>query len=113
MIIMIANVAIGYIKKTEASGNNGSEKRINAYVPILSSTAARITESLSIPSIGIGAGPDCDGQVLVIDDLLGLSEFTPKFVRKFADISKEIVSAVSNYSKAVDEGSFPSTKESF
>ncbi|MBE9535560.1 MAG: 3-methyl-2-oxobutanoate hydroxymethyltransferase [Proteobacteria bacterium] len=78
-----------------------------------SATAARITEALSIPTIGIGAGPDCNGQVLVIDDLLGLSEFTPKFVRKFADLSKEIVSAVSNYGKAVDAGSFPSAEESF
>jgi len=76
-------------------------------------TAARITEAISIPTIGIGAGPGCNGQVLVINDLLGLSEFTPKFVRKFADISSDIVSAVSNYSKAVDEGSFPSAQESF
>jgi len=75
--------------------------------------AARITEALSIPTIGIGAGPGCNGQVLVINDLLGLSEFTPKFVRKFADLSGDIADAVSNYSKAVDEGSFPSAQESF
>lgn len=76
-------------------------------------TAAKITKSLSIPTIGIGAGPDCDGQVLVIDDMLGISEFTPKFVRRFADLSQDILSAVSSYCKAVDEGSFPSKEEIF
>src|SRR6202790_5521271 len=60
--------------------------------------AARITEKLRIPTIGIGAGPDCDGQVLVFHDLVGLSTgHTPKFVRQYANLSAEIFRAVSEY----------------
>lgn len=81
---------------------------------ILEKIASEITSSLPIPTIGIGASPDCDGQVLVTDDLLGLfSEFTPKFVRKYAHISDEISAAVENYAKDVKDGKFPSDKECF
>ncbi|MHA1260294.1 MAG: 3-methyl-2-oxobutanoate hydroxymethyltransferase [Candidatus Heimdallarchaeaceae archaeon] len=71
--------------------------------------AKRITEELAIPTIGIGAGEFCDGQVLVIDDLIGLSFIKkPKFVKKYADVKTIIQKAVQQYVKEVKEGSFPS-----
>ena len=76
--------------------------------------AARITEKLRIPTIGIGAGPDCDGQVLVIHDLLGYgTERTPKFVRQYANLSTEIRRAVGAYCDDVRSGAFPSDAESY
>jgi 3-methyl-2-oxobutanoate hydroxymethyltransferase len=76
--------------------------------------AARITEKLHIPTIGIGAGPDCDGQVLVIHDLLGWSAgHTPKFVRQYANLSAEISRAVSAYCDDVRAGAYPSDAESY
>jgi 3-methyl-2-oxobutanoate hydroxymethyltransferase len=76
--------------------------------------AARITEKLRIPTIGIGAGPDCDGQVLVFHDLVGFSTgHTPKFVRQYADLSAEISRAVSSYCEDVRAGRFPSDAESY
>ena len=70
--------------------------------------AENITKALSIPTIGIGASINCDGQILVIDDLLGLNtEFTPLFVEKFADLSSQIDIAVKNFSSAVKNGNFP------
>ena len=68
----------------------------------------RITESISMPTIGIGAGPDCDGQVLVITDLLGMSEQTPpKFVKRYADLHTDITAAVRTFAAEVEEGKFP------
>ena len=76
--------------------------------------AARITEKLRIPTIGIGAGPDCDGQVLVFHDLVGLSTgHRPKFVRPYANLSVEISRAVSAYCEDVRGGNFPSDAESY
>src|ERR1700722_1320204 len=76
--------------------------------------AARITEKLHIPTIGIGAGPECDGQVLVLHDLLGLTQgHKPKFARQYVDLSGEISRAVTGYCADVQSGSFPSDAESF
>jgi 3-methyl-2-oxobutanoate hydroxymethyltransferase len=73
-----------------------------------------ITEKLSIPTIGIGAGNLCDGQVLVINDLLGLfKRFTPKFVRIYDDIFTKSVDAIKKFKTDVADGSFPSTEEAF
>ncbi len=70
--------------------------------------AKRITQSLAIPTIGIGAGPHCDGQVLVINDMLGIFErFTPKFVKKYANVNMIIKKAVKLYSHEVKAGVFP------
>lgn len=81
-------------------------------VPI--TLAKRITEALKIPTIGIGAGIDTDGQVLVLHDLLGFpSPVRPRFVRKYADLSTVIQKAVGEYRKDVIEGRFPSDEESF
>jgi 3-methyl-2-oxobutanoate hydroxymethyltransferase len=77
-------------------------------------TAAAITAELPVPTIGIGAGPDCDGQILVIHDLVGLS-FTPaaKFVRRYADAGALIRSAVEHYREDVEHRNFPSDEESY
>jgi 3-methyl-2-oxobutanoate hydroxymethyltransferase len=76
--------------------------------------AARITGELHIPTIGIGAGPDCDGQVLVINDALGLTTgHTPKFARRYADLSETIARAAAEYCDDVRSGRFPSDDESY
>jgi 3-methyl-2-oxobutanoate hydroxymethyltransferase len=78
------------------------------------SLACRITESLTIPTIGIGAGSCCDGQVLVIHDILGLCEkYSPKFVKRYADARTLISDAVSAYITDVKSGSFPLDEHSF
>lgn len=72
--------------------------------------ADQITKEISIPTIGIGASKNCDGQILVIDDLLGLNqEFTPKFVKKYANLAMEISDAVKNYRNDVTNQNFPSS----
>jgi 3-methyl-2-oxobutanoate hydroxymethyltransferase len=76
--------------------------------------AARITAALSIPTIGIGAGACCDGQVLVIHDILGLCEkYSPKFVKRYADVSEIMTTAVTAYITDVKSGSFPGEEHSF
>ncbi len=73
-----------------------------------------ITAALRIPTIGIGAGPDCDGQVLVIHDMLGLFDrFTPKFVKKYANLKEQALKAVKEYKQDVEGGKFPSEEHSF
>lgn len=76
--------------------------------------AKLITESLSIPTIGIGAGVHCDGQVLVIQDLLGMySDFKPKFVKQYANLKEQIIEACQTYSKEVKGKSFPGPEHVF
>ena len=76
--------------------------------------AGRITEELSIPTIGIGAGPLCDGQILVLHDVLGLFErFVPRFVKRYANLKEDALSVIKQYKKEVDEGIFPSKEHSF
>jgi 3-methyl-2-oxobutanoate hydroxymethyltransferase len=76
--------------------------------------AARITKTLRIPTIGIAAGPDCDGQILVNYDLLGLADqFKFKFVRRYLELGKEIREAVERYGDDIRSGRFPNDKESF
>ncbi len=75
---------------------------------IPSPIAEKITKSLSIPTIGIGAGPLCDGQILVIHDMLGINDrFLPKFVKKYVDIAALAAQGLEEYIKEVQEGSFP------
>ncbi len=74
----------------------------------------RITEAVGALTIGIGAGPDCDGQVLVLNDMLGMDEgFKPKHVKRYADLSRTIRDAVSRYVEEVREGRFPDEEHSF
>jgi len=81
---------------------------------IPSPVAALVTERLAIPTIGIGAGPDCDGQVLVLHDVLGLyGEFKPKFAKRYADIGSQVVDALAAFDADVRSGAFPDAEHSF
>lgn len=75
---------------------------------IPSSVAKIITNSINIPTIGIGAGAECDGQILVNQDMFGMfSDFTPKFVKRYAEIGKEMKRAIADYMEEVEDGVFP------
>ena len=76
--------------------------------------AKRVSESLEIPTIGIGAGADCDGQVLVLHDMLGITkDFSPRFLRRYADVGESVDGAVRDYIEDVRNGNFPSEEESY
>ena len=76
--------------------------------------AKRVSESISIPTIGIGAGAGCDGQVLVYHDMVGMNkDFSPKFLRRYLDLYTEITGAVSSFVKDVKTGEFPNENESY
>ncbi len=73
-----------------------------------------VTEALKIPTIGIGAGPDCDGQILVSHDMLGLfTRFKPRFVRRYAELAREMEDAFRRYARDVRDGEFPAEGESY
>ena len=74
--------------------------------------AGAVTEALDVPTIGIGAGPDCDGQVLVINDAVGLGDWSPPFSRQFGDVRGEMLDAVGAYREAVESGAFPADEHS-
>ena len=77
-------------------------------------SAEYITKNISIPTIGIGAGAGCSGQIVVIDDILGkFTDFTPKFVKKYANLHDTILDSVKKYSAEVKDGIFPSKEQSF
>lgn len=81
---------------------------------IPSALAKKVTDSLSVPTIGIGAGSHCDGQVLVLHDMLGLNkDFSPRFLRRYADLYESMTGAVKNYISDVKEGSFPNENEQY
>jgi 3-methyl-2-oxobutanoate hydroxymethyltransferase len=76
--------------------------------------AARITATLAIPTIGIGAGAGCDGQVLVYNDLLGMDQrFKPRFVKRYADLEAVVKDAVATYVSEVKSGAFPAPEHTF
>ena len=75
--------------------------------------AREITAAIAVPTIGIGASAGCDGQILVTDDMLGLFDWTPKFVRRYADLRGEIGRAIRAYAKDVRAGEFPATHETY
>lgn len=76
--------------------------------------AAKVTKAVSCPVIGIGAGNQCDGQVLVLHDMLGFNQgFKPKFLRRFANLAEDVKEAVGEYIAAVKDSSFPSAEESY
>ncbi len=77
---------------------------------VVESLAKIITKNVPIPTIGIGASKFCDGQILVIDDMLGLGDSAPKFVKKYANLNKVMKASVKNYVKDVKERRFPNLK---
>jgi 3-methyl-2-oxobutanoate hydroxymethyltransferase len=90
----------------------GAQAIVLEAIPAL--LAKTITEQLTIPTIGIGAGPHCDGQVLVLYDLLGLfDDFVPKFVKPYASLKAEALQAIRRYKEEVEQGAFPSDPESY
>jgi 3-methyl-2-oxobutanoate hydroxymethyltransferase len=96
----------------QALENAGAYAVVLECVP--SPLAKVITERLTIPTIGIGAGPDCDGQVQVFHDMLGLySEFLPKHARRYANLAEDVSAAFRRYAEDVRGGDFPSAAESF
>jgi 3-methyl-2-oxobutanoate hydroxymethyltransferase len=109
--------------KTEAAGEQilrdaRAVEAAGAFSIVLESIprelAARVTAELKIPTIGIGAGPDCDGQVLVIHDLVGLSfGHKPRFARQYANVGEIVSRAAADYCRDVRQGSFPSDEESY
>ena len=79
-----------------------------------SPAAAAVTAALGVPTIGIGAGPGCDGQVLVWHDLLGLYDgLRPKFVKRYAELGTEVVAALGRFRDEVRAGSFPAAEHEF
>ena len=81
---------------------------------VTSQVAKIITEKITVPTIGIGSGKDCDGQVLVVHDMLGLFEkIKPKFAKRYLSLSEEIRNAVKSYVTEVKEESFPATENEF
>ncbi len=107
-----AQAAQRLIKQAEDLEKSGCFSLVLECVP--DKIAQIITKELKIPTIGIGAGVYCDGQVLVIHDLLGLFErYTPKFVKKYAQLSPLILKAIEEYKNEVIQGKFPSKEYSF
>jgi 3-methyl-2-oxobutanoate hydroxymethyltransferase len=81
---------------------------------IPSALAKKVTESVAVPTIGIGAGPHCDGQVLVLHDMLGLNkDFSPRFLRRYTDLHTSMTEAVGSYIKDVKRGDFPNEDEQY
>jgi 3-methyl-2-oxobutanoate hydroxymethyltransferase len=107
-----AEVAVRLLSDAEALEQAGAFAVVLEGMP--TPLAAQVTRRLRIPTIGIGAGPECDGQVQVIHDLLGLfTDFVPRHARKYADLGKQIKDAARRYADDVREGTFPTAKESF
>jgi 3-methyl-2-oxobutanoate hydroxymethyltransferase len=104
-----AKALVGDAKALESAG---------AFAVVLEAIPAEvaetITDQLTIPTIGIGAGPHCDGQILVLYDLLGLfDEFVPKFVKPYAHLKADALQALRRYKEEVEQGKFPSDSESY
>lgn len=107
-----AEEAVKLMKDAVALQDAGVFSLVLEMVPAF--VAKLITEKLTIPTVGIGAGNACDGQILVTDDLLGkYTDFHPRFVRRYAEFSKDSQKAVANYANDVMNQTFPSDEESF
>ena len=106
------NAAVQLSYEAKALAHAGCFAIVLECVP--SAVGKLVTDAVSIPTIGIGAGPDCDGQVLVFHDLLGINqELQPKFVRTYANIKEESIKALSAFADDVRSGDFPSETESY
>ena len=99
------------VEEAKALEDAGAFALVLELIP--SELARRITESLTIPTIGIGAGPSCDGQVLVLPDLLGLNEgFAPKFLKKYAHLAEDVRNATLKFGEEVRSGEYPDAEHS-
>ncbi|MEZ3144682.1 3-methyl-2-oxobutanoate hydroxymethyltransferase [Halobaculum sp. MBLA0143] len=105
-----SDAAAELLELAEAHEAAGAFSLVLEHVP--ANLAADVTAALEIPTIGIGAGPETDGQVLVITDVLGLSERTPPFAAEFGDVREEMTTAVESFREAVEDGSFPAEEHS-
>ena len=102
--VFAANLLVKEAKKIEQSG------AFSIVLECISpKTSKLITSKLKIPTIGIGSSLHCDGQILVTDDMLGISGFYPKFVKKYVNLNRIIVKAVKKYSREVKLNKFPKT----
>src|SRR5262249_36170722 len=100
------------LNDARAAAESGAFAMVLECIP--SAIAARITQLVRIPTIGIGAGPDCDGQVLVMHDILGLSsDYAPKFVKAYADMKSTVVDAVRQFRDEVRDGAFPGPEHQY
>jgi 3-methyl-2-oxobutanoate hydroxymethyltransferase len=107
-----AEAAKTLIEDAQALADAGCFSIVLEAIP--ANIAARITEAVPVPTIGIGAGPDCDGQVLVFHDLVGLFDrFLPKFVKQYVKLSDLIRKAVTQYREDVESGAFPGPEHGF
>jgi len=107
-----AETAQKLLDDTKAVEAAGAFSVVLEMVP--SKLAKVITEAVKIPTIGIGAGADCDGQVLVYQDMLGMySDFTPKFVKKYAAVGEAMREAFATYCKEIQDGAFPSAEHEY
>jgi 3-methyl-2-oxobutanoate hydroxymethyltransferase len=98
----------------EAKGLEGAGAFAIVLELVPSAVSARITKAVAIPTIGIGAGVDCDGQVLVLPDVLGLNDtFDPKFLKRYAEMAQEVRSAIGNWARDVRSGAYPDAEHSF
>ncbi|WP_312908155.1 3-methyl-2-oxobutanoate hydroxymethyltransferase [Natronosalvus caseinilyticus] len=95
----------------QAHEDAGAFSLVLEHVP--SNVASQVTEAIDIPTIGIGAGPDCDGQVLVFHDAVGISEWSPSFSKQFGNVREEMESAAEGYVDAVEGGAFPAEEHSY
>jgi 3-methyl-2-oxobutanoate hydroxymethyltransferase len=103
--------AVRMVEQARALEEAGAFSLVLELIP--TELAERITEAVSIPTIGIGAGPKCDGQVLVLPDLLGLNEgFEPKFLKKYANLGATVREAVEKYGEEVRSGAYPDAEHS-
>ncbi len=100
------------IEEAHAVEDAGAFSLLLEAIPM--SLSRLISADLSIPTIGIGAGPHCDGQILVLHDVIGLFErFVPKFVKKYADVKMDALSAIREYKDDIEKGIFPAEEQSF
>ena len=107
-----ANAALGLVEEAQALEAAGVFSIVLEGVP--DEVARMVTDAVSVPTIGIGAGPHCDGQVLVYHDVLGLQDrITPKFVRRYAALKDESVAAIAAFAADVRSGRFPADAESY
>ena len=107
-----AGTRLRIIEDAKATEDSGAFAVVLECIP--SDLATEITEILKIPTIGIGSGANCDGQILVVNDMLGFNlDFTPKLAKKYRELGKEIVNATSEYIEEIKQGNFPTEEHEY